>query len=127
MENGLTLTVGGNRCVNIQVIDSTTLTCEAPAGSPGTVDITIVNPWGESAMLADGFTYIDCSEQMGDVDCDGTIGLSDAIQVFAVLTGMAEAGPGCVAIKGDPDCNGVLEMKDGILILQYISNNRSGF
>ncbi|MBW4079504.1 MAG: hypothetical protein HIU84_13565, partial [Acidobacteria bacterium] len=58
---GTTYTVdfGGNPATNVVVNSTTSITATSPAGAgPGTVDVTVTNPQGQSARsVADHFTY----------------------------------------------------------------------
>lgn len=56
-ESGATVTFGGNAATNVSVVDSTTITCDTPAGTTGTVDV-VVTVNGESATLSAGFEYV---------------------------------------------------------------------
>ncbi|MBV8621838.1 MAG: IPTL-CTERM sorting domain-containing protein [Curvibacter sp.] len=54
-----TVSVGGNACTSVNVASATSLSCVAPAGSAGTVDITVTTAGGTSTMsTADHFTYL---------------------------------------------------------------------
>jgi hypothetical protein len=55
---GATVTIGGNPCANVVVVNATTITCETPPGTPGPVDVTVTNPDSQSDTLAAGFTYL---------------------------------------------------------------------
>jgi len=53
-----TVTFGGTGARDVVVVDSTTITCETPAHSGGTVDVTVSNSNGESTLPA-AFVYQD--------------------------------------------------------------------
>jgi len=55
---GATVTFGGTAATNVVVVNSTTITATAPAGSVGAVTVTVTNPGGQSGSLAKGFTYV---------------------------------------------------------------------
>lgn len=56
--NASAATVTFNRieAVDVEFIDELTLTCKAPAGSEGLVDVVVANDFG-STQLSEGFTY----------------------------------------------------------------------
>jgi len=56
---GAQVLFGTNRATNVTVMSATRLTAVAPAGMIGTVDLTVVNPDGQSAQLVQGFRYVD--------------------------------------------------------------------
>ncbi|MEI2716311.1 MAG: IPT/TIG domain-containing protein [Candidatus Nanopelagicales bacterium] len=56
-EPDLRVLVGGAAASDVQYGSSTWLTAVVPAGSVGAVDVEVVDPDDESALLADGFTY----------------------------------------------------------------------
>ena len=51
-----TVTVGGSAATDVTVVNATTITCTAPAGSDGTVDVVAGNANG-TGTLAAAFTY----------------------------------------------------------------------
>ncbi|MHC4944462.1 MAG: IPT/TIG domain-containing protein [Planctomycetota bacterium] len=51
-----TVTFGGNTASNLTVVDVNTITCDTPAHTAGTVDVTVTNGNG-SDTLTNGFTY----------------------------------------------------------------------
>ena len=57
--SGTTVTVASNTCTNVTVVDATHIQCTTPAGSPGTVDISITLPDGTFAQALDAYTYAD--------------------------------------------------------------------
>jgi hypothetical protein len=73
--------VGGIACTQVQVIDSTTLTCYSPAGTPGAqVDIEVRNTLG-TGKLINGFRYFLPAPPASDINDDGIadliVGASD--------------------------------------------------
>jgi len=54
---GLRVTIGGNEGLNTAVLDAGTILTMTPPGEPGSADVVVTNPGGQSALLADGFTY----------------------------------------------------------------------
>jgi len=55
--NGATVTFGGVAATGVTFVSSTKLTAIAPAHAAATVDVTVANPDGQSATLANAFTY----------------------------------------------------------------------
>ena len=56
---GATVRFGGAAATNVAVVSATSITATSPAGSAGTVDVTVTTAGGTSAAsAADGFTYI---------------------------------------------------------------------
>lgn len=63
--------IGGNAATEIVVVDVGTLTCKAPAGTPGaTVDVVVTNALGQGA-LASAYTYLTPPPPTSDVNGDG--------------------------------------------------------
>jgi hypothetical protein len=56
--SGATVTFGGAAATNVVVSNSTSITALTPAGTAGTAFVTVTNPSGQSATLANGFTYV---------------------------------------------------------------------
>jgi hypothetical protein len=56
---GAAVSFGGAAAKMESVVSTTTLTAMTPAHEPGTVDVVLTNPDGETAILASGFTYAD--------------------------------------------------------------------
>lgn len=56
-ETGATVTFGGIAATQVNIVNSTLLTCIAPAVSPGTVNIVVSNPDGQLGTLSSGFTF----------------------------------------------------------------------
>jgi len=55
---GLSVTVDGSACTNINVVDVNTIECDAPArGSTGLVDVVVTNPDGQFFTSVGGYTY----------------------------------------------------------------------
>lgn len=53
----LTLTIGGTAATNITLVNSSTITATAPAHAAGAVDVVVTNGDGQTATLANGYTY----------------------------------------------------------------------
>ena len=56
-EDGATVTIGGVPAGFAALAGSTTLTAGTGARPAGTVDVLVVNPDGQSAVLESAFTY----------------------------------------------------------------------
>ena len=54
---GATVRMGGASATSVTVVDSSTLTGRTPAHAPGTVDVVVRNPDGQTATLGSSFTY----------------------------------------------------------------------
>ncbi len=56
---GMTVLFGGNPCT-VTGNTTSTINCTTPAGTaPGSVDVTVTNPDGQTDTLTDGFTYVE--------------------------------------------------------------------
>jgi hypothetical protein len=56
---GATVAFGNKQATNVVVVSATTITATAPAGSAGTVNVTVTTPGGTSAVTAaDRYTYV---------------------------------------------------------------------
>ena len=51
------VTLGGNACTSLVVVNDTTITCVTPAHAAGAVGVTVTTPVGTSAARANSFTY----------------------------------------------------------------------
>ncbi|MHC4601611.1 MAG: IPT/TIG domain-containing protein, partial [Planctomycetota bacterium] len=56
--SGATVTIGGNPATNVAFVNATTITCDTPAGTAGTADVTVTNPDTQADTLAGAFTYV---------------------------------------------------------------------
>jgi hypothetical protein len=55
-----TVTIGGVAATSVVIVSPTSITCDTPAGTVGTVDVVVSNPTsGLNATLSQGFTYVD--------------------------------------------------------------------
>lgn len=55
---GATVMFGTTAATNVSVPDGQTITCDVPAGMPGTVDVVVTNPGALQATLPGGFTWV---------------------------------------------------------------------
>jgi hypothetical protein len=56
--SGATVTFGSAAATNVAVVSSTSITATTPAGSAGTVTVTVTNSGVPSGSLTNGFTYL---------------------------------------------------------------------
>ncbi len=61
LAQGARVLFGGTPATRVTVMSDTRLSCQVPAGMAGLIDITVVNPDGQSAQLLQGFRYVDPS------------------------------------------------------------------
>jgi subtilisin family serine protease len=55
----VSVTIGGQACDDVTVVDAETITCTTPsAAAAGAVDVTVTNPDGLEGTLSAGFTYV---------------------------------------------------------------------
>jgi len=55
--SGATVNFGANAATSVVQVNATTITAATPAGSAGSVDLTVVNPDGQTNTLTNAFTY----------------------------------------------------------------------
>ncbi len=55
-EAGASIQIGPSNCTNINIIDSTTITCRTPTGA-GPSDVTVINPDFQAGTLGSGYTF----------------------------------------------------------------------
>jgi hypothetical protein len=55
--SGATVTIGGAAATGVAFVNSTQLTCVAPAGAAGARDVVVTNPDTQSDTLVGGYTY----------------------------------------------------------------------
>lgn len=85
-QTGATVTFGGTASAQVEVSSAERLTAVVPAHSPGAVDVTVVNPDGQSATEAKGFTYLSSATAVtGGCGCGhgGGGGLLEALGLVA--------------------------------------------
>lgn len=59
---GIRVLFGSTPATGVTVMSDTRMSAIAPAGAAGLIDLTVVNPDGQSAQLLRGFTYVDPSQ-----------------------------------------------------------------
>ncbi len=55
--SGATVNVAANPCASVNVVNATTITCNAPAHAAGTVSVTVTNPDAQASTLPGSYTY----------------------------------------------------------------------
>ena len=56
-QSGAAVSFGGSAATNVKVVSTTSITATTPPHATGTVNVTVTNPNGQSATLANGYTY----------------------------------------------------------------------
>src|SRR5581483_711212 len=59
---GATVTVGGTAATAVSVVNGTTITATTAAHAAGAVDVTVINPDGQSSTLAGAYTYVGAAD-----------------------------------------------------------------
>ena len=81
--SGATVEFGSNAATSVNVQSTTTLTAVAPAGSDGTVDVTVSTPGGSSATSnADQYAYTPQAGAVFAVDSGNTGGSGQLVQIL---------------------------------------------
>jgi hypothetical protein len=92
---GAAVSFGGAAAKMESVVSTTTLTAMTPAHEPGTVDVVLTNPDGETAILASGFTYADSpsggTKGRSNAGAAASVGSADRV---AGLSGSGRMPPG---------------------------------
>jgi hypothetical protein len=92
--------IGNTLAASYTFVNATTLQATTPAGPVGALPVLVVNADGQSAQLADGFTYTNSTTD--DTDGDG---MTDA---YETQFGLDPNDPtGANGAAGDPDGDGV--------------------
>jgi IPT/TIG domain len=91
------VTVGGQPCVALQVVDATDLACTTPAGSPGTQDVTVANADGTIDQARDAFTYSDSPDGYRGGLYGGALSGALEVLAFDALTGTPLTGGQAIA------------------------------
>jgi hypothetical protein len=93
-----------------------TISVVSPAGTAGPVDVKVQNLDGQSAVVSGGFTYGGNRFNRGDVDLNGTIDLTDAIDI---LQYQFFGGPLACKEAADVNDDGEISLTDPIVLLNY--------
>src|SRR6185312_10833967 len=56
--SGATVTFGGAAATNVVVVTGTQITVKTPSHAQGSANVVVTNPGGQSATLANGFTFV---------------------------------------------------------------------
>jgi hypothetical protein len=56
--SGATVTFGGVAATSVVFVSATQITAHTPAHAPGSVNVVVTNPDGQSGTLASGFTFV---------------------------------------------------------------------
>jgi|GEM_PF-584786 len=96
---------GNTNASSFTVVNETTITATAPAGSAGPVHVTVTTPAGTSPAVAeDQFTYIDASSTMSIVSVDPGTGPTTGGTIITI-TGSGFASGATVTVGGTPATN----------------------
>ena len=100
--SGTTVNVGTNAATSVNVVSGSKLTAVAPAGSNGTVDVTVTTPQGGTSLTssADSYTYLPQAGAVFAVDSGNTTGSGQLVQMFP-------GGPQTTLASGLNDPSGV--------------------
>lgn len=99
--DGATVTIDGNPCTNPQITPPGTLTCTAPAGTAGAVDVVVTTSEGSSTSTG-GFTYYGVPTFTGISPAGGPLAGGTVITVNG--TGFL---PGMSVTVGGQDCDAI--------------------
>ena len=55
---GISVTIDGAACTDVNLVDSTDLTCTTPSGGTGIKDVALQNPDGGTVVVTGGYTYL---------------------------------------------------------------------
>jgi hypothetical protein len=75
-----TVTFGGASATSVVVVNTTTITCDTPAGTPGAVDVVVTNDFGTDTLL-NGFTYNAAPSVTSVTPADGGIAGGTAVTI----------------------------------------------
>jgi len=112
-QNGATVRIGGIDATSVTYVNSSTLLATVPANVAGSYDVTVINPGGQSATLANGFTYLNLppvvssvNPQIGPLEggMNVTIHGSDFIPQNSISNVWTDTGgvlPGGLSLFGD--------------------------
>jgi hypothetical protein len=108
---GAAVTIGPNAASNVTVMNPTTLTAVTPAVPAGAQTVTVINPDGQSASLAGGFTA-----QQTDVALFGSltardsgVAIANASIKLCVPANVLQSGGACTALT-TTDANGLYSL-----------------
>ncbi|MBM3236551.1 T9SS type A sorting domain-containing protein [Candidatus Poribacteria bacterium] len=88
--SGTSVKFGVMETTDVKFISSTELLATTPpVDSGGKVDVVVINPDGQEAILEDGFMYI----PLGDVSGNGTVSAYDAALILQYVVGLIDEFP----------------------------------
>lgn len=105
---GLVARFGANPASTIEVISRTQARVSTPAGDPGLVDVTVLNPDGGAATLEDAFTYFPTPEIFLVVPPSGPVTGGTFVEIFG-----ARFQPGSTILFGGVPATGVTIVDEG--------------
>ncbi len=94
---GVTVTFGGSLATSVTVTGSTTITCVTSAGPVGPGNVVVTNLDGQSATLANGFTYMGPAPTLASVSPSSGVNTGN---VTITLTGTNFAAGATVIVGG---------------------------
>ena len=113
LQEGTSVTVGGNEILEVDYVSPTELTFTVPEGAAGLVEIVLTNPDGQSATIE--FTYVEFFPE--DINRDGNIDIFDLVQVGSRF---GDTGEGLAA---DIDRNGVVDIFDLVRVARQFGKS----
>ncbi len=97
--SGATVNIGGTAATGVTFVNSTSLTATTPAGTAGTVSVSVTNPDGRIGTLPNAFTYTSTAPTVSNVSPN--IGPTSGGTVIT-LTGINYAAGATVSVGGTP-------------------------
>ena len=113
LQEGTSVTVGGNKILEVDYVSPTELTFTVPEEAAGLVEIVLTNPDGQSATIE--FTYVEFLPE--DINRDGDIDIFDLVQVGSRF---GDTGEGLAA---DIDRNGVVDIFDLVRVARQFGKS----
>jgi hypothetical protein len=112
---GIRVLFGSTPATGVTVMSDTRLSAVAPAGAAGVVDLTVVNPDGQSAQLLRGFTWVDPS-QLGTGPQIASITPSSGLSTGGTQTVLTGSGfqPGMLVFFGGYSAAAAATQNSGI-------------
>jgi subtilisin family serine protease len=106
--------LGALDCLDVAVVDSGTITCTTPAHAAGSVDVTVTNPGGQSAVLVDGFGYVELAPPVLDAVAPAQGPVSGGTAV--TLSGDQFQSAGSTSVQfGSAACTDVVVVDSGTI------------
>jgi hypothetical protein len=119
-QSGATVTLGGT-AMNATVNSSTTIVARTPAHAPGTVDVVVTNPNGQSGTLSGAYTYADAPPLPAPIVATvlPTIGSTGGGTPVAITgTGFLGTGPrSAVVVRFGETVIEALHVTDNLILL----------